>query len=160
MNEVPESSVVLFEDIDCMATGHRTGERGDVAAQGRTAVRDDGQDRFGVTLSGLLNVLDGFHAPENVVYVMTTNDADSLDSALLRPGRIDYKLHMGNAGDQQKVELYMRFFPGASLREATRFAEEHRAETMADFQGLLLRLDQGCQDQTVRAAEEPEGVAV
>jgi hypothetical protein len=27
---------------------------------------------FGVTLSGLLNVLDGFHAPENVVSVMTT----------------------------------------------------------------------------------------
>lgn len=32
-----------------------------------------------VTLSGLLNVLDSFHAPENVVYVMTTNQVEALD---------------------------------------------------------------------------------
>jgi len=56
--------------------------------------RKDAPDRFGVTLSGLLNVLDGFHAPENVVFVMTTNKVDALDPALLRPGRIDYKLFL------------------------------------------------------------------
>jgi chaperone BCS1 len=44
-----------------------------------------------------LNVLDGFHAPENVAFVMTKNDVEALDPALLRPGRIDYKLFLGEA---------------------------------------------------------------
>jgi chaperone BCS1 len=54
-------------------------------------------DRLGVTLSGLLNVLDGFHAPETVLFVMTSNQIEDLDAALLRPGRIDYRLYMGAA---------------------------------------------------------------
>jgi mitochondrial chaperone BCS1 len=48
----------------------------------------------GVTLSGLLNVLDGFYAPSNVLFVMTTNHIEVLDEALLRPGRIDYRLYL------------------------------------------------------------------
>jgi chaperone BCS1 len=92
-----------------------------------------------VTLSGLLNVLDGFSAPENVLFVMTTNHFEVLDPALLRPGRIDYRLYMGEASEQQKVELYRRFFPAASEIEALEFVETHcSAGTMAEFQGLLL----------------------
>ncbi|PYV83449.1 MAG: hypothetical protein DMG93_08685 [Acidobacteria bacterium] len=104
--------------------------------------KNDPADRFGVTLSGLLNVLDGFHAPENVLFVMTTNRIEALDAALLRPGRIDYKLYMGKAADAQKIELYRRFFPEASEYEAVTFVESHFAETMAEFQGLLLSLEQ------------------
>jgi chaperone BCS1 len=98
----------------------------------------------GVTLSGLLNVLDGFHAPTGVLFVMTTNHVEKLDPALLRPGRIDYKLCLGRASDHQKVELYRRFFPDSSEVEAWDFVEASRsAETMAEFQGLLLALEQG-----------------
>ena len=85
-------------------------------------------------------MLDGFHAPENVLFVMTTNHAEALDTALLRPGRIDYRLLLGRAASSQKVELYRRFFPEATPEEARRFAELHEAETMAEFQGLLLAL--------------------
>jgi mitochondrial chaperone BCS1 len=97
---------------------------------------------FAVTLSGLLNVLDGFHAPENVIYVMTTNKIKALDPALLRPGRIDYRLFMGEASEPQRIELYRRFFPDATEAEAREFAQAHFAETMAEFQGLLLTLEQ------------------
>jgi chaperone BCS1 len=98
-------------------------------------------DKFGVTLSGLLNVLDGFHAPDNVLYMMTTNKIEALDPALLRPGRIDYRLYLGVASEEQKLELYWRFFPQAEEFEARAFVEAHSwAETMADFQGLLLAL--------------------
>ena len=96
-----------------------------------------------VTLSGLLNVLDGFYAPSNVLFVMTTNHVEALDSALLRPGRIDYKLYLGRASDRQKIELYRRFFPDASELEAKTFVESSGAAiTMAEFQGLLLGLEQ------------------
>ena len=90
-----------------------------------------------------MNVLDGFYAPTNVLFVMTTNHIEVLDEALLRPGRIDYRLYLGKATDWQKVELYRRFFPEASEFEAQDFVESSRsAETMAEFQGLLLALEQ------------------
>jgi len=77
------------------------------------------------------------------LFVMTTNDCEKLDPALLRPGRIDYRLFLGKASDRQKMELYRRFFPESSEEEAREFVEASRtAETMAEFQGLLLALNQ------------------
>ena len=145
MNDVPENSMILFEDIDCMRAGHRRAdstEERKPQPQPESAEKNEPPDRFGVTLSGLLNVLDGFHAPENVVFVMTTNHIEALDPALLRPGRIDYKLYLGEASESQRIELFRRFFPEATDFEARCFAQAHHAETMAQFQGLLLGLDQ------------------
>ena len=146
MNDVPENSMILFEDIDCMKAGNRRPEAEEWSRKQEAATgnqKTDSTERFSVTLSGLLNVLDGFHAPENVVFVMTTNKVEELDPALLRPGRIDYKLFMGEAAESQKIELYRRFFPDAMEIEGREFAEAHFAATMAEFQGLLLALEQG-----------------
>ena len=85
INDVPTKSLILFEDIDCMKTGKARPD-GERAASGTGAPDDSAQDRLGVTLSGLLDVLDGFSAPENMLFVMTTNKIDALDRALLRPG--------------------------------------------------------------------------
>jgi mitochondrial chaperone BCS1 len=144
IGSVPANSIILFEDIDCMKAGNRRPETGEWAVKGvqiPANEKADPADRLGVTLSGLLNVVDGFHAPENVLFVMTTNKIEALDPALLRPGRIDYKLFLGNAAHTQKVELYCRFFPQASEYEAVEFVKAHFAETMAEFQGLLLGLE-------------------
>jgi chaperone BCS1 len=148
VNNVPQNSVILFEDIDCMRTGKARVEAGECAA-GKNSTNGDEKDpvvaMMGVTLSGLLNVLDGFSAPENVMFVMTTNHFEVLDQALLRPGRIDYRLYMGEASEEQKVELYKRFFPSSSEIEALEFVETHSsATTMAEFQGLLLGLHEDC----------------
>ena len=141
INNVPPNSVLLFEDIDCMRSGKTRIQ--DQTPKDLSTKKEDPLDRLGVTLSGLLNVLDGFYAPENVLFVMTTNHIETLDKALLRPGRIDYRLYLGNASDYQKVELYRRFFPQTSEFEAQEFVESNRsAETMAEFQGLLLGLEQ------------------
>ena len=145
MNDVPENSVILFEDIDCMKSGNRRPSTNDWMENPpslSTTEKAGPAAVFAVTLSGLLNVLDGFHAPENVVYVMTTNRVEALDPALLRPGRIDYRLFMGEASESQRIELYCRFFPEATEPEAIEFAQAHCAETMAEFQGLLLALEQ------------------
>jgi chaperone BCS1 len=144
MNDVPANSLVLFEDIDCMKSSNTRVAASSVGGEG--GVRQDGKEnaaeRNGVTLSGLLNVLDGFYAPSGVAFVMTTNHVEALDPALLRAGRIDYKVYMGKADDQQKVDLYLRFFPDASEGEAIAFVELHcGVETMAEFQGILLAME-------------------
>jgi chaperone BCS1 len=148
INDVSQNSVILFEDIDCMRSGKARvapGELSSKQALTNSDDRDEVLDMLGVTLSGLLNVLDGFSSPENALLVMTTNRFETLDRALLRPGRIDYRLYMGEASERQKVELYRRFFPSASEFEALVFVETHcSAGTMAEFQGLLLGLQEGC----------------
>jgi len=126
-----------------MRTGHRRSDPEPASDRNaKDADNKDGSGQTGVTLSGLPNVLDGFHAPENVVFVMTTNHVEMLDPALLRPGRIDYRLFLGDATDSQRVELYLRFFSEATEDEAREFAQAHSTETMAEFQGLLLALEQ------------------
>jgi chaperone BCS1 len=161
INDVPPNSMILFEDIDCMASGKARVPSSDWSStktQATSEERNDIADRLGVTLSGLLNVLDGFNAPENVLFVMTTNRIETLDPALLRPGRIDYRLYMGEASEQQKAELYKRFFPSASEAEAVVFVERHGwAATMAEFQGLLLGLEKDC---SARSSVEPCCTAV
>jgi len=144
VNQVPANSVLLFEDIDCAKSG-KARESGTLDANTGAQAKTEKANAVanGVTLSGLLNVLDGFYAPANVLFVMTTNHIEVLDEALLQPGRIDYRLYLGKASDRQKVELYRRFFPDASEFEAQDFVESSRsAETMAEFQGLLLAFEQ------------------
>ena len=145
INDAPPDSVILFEDIDCMSSGKaRTMSceettRPPFAREAKSEVLN----ALGVTLSGLLNVLDGFGAPDNVLFIMTSNRIEALDPALLRPGRIDYRLYLGEASEQQKMELYSRFFPSSSGTGALEFVQAHRsAATMAEFQGLLLGLEQ------------------
>lgn len=145
IHDVPRGSAVLFEDIDCIKMTTARPDIGKTAKKGPDESADekpDALERFNVTLSGLLNILDGFYAPENVLFFMTTNRMDSLDHALLRPGRIDYRLFLGKATDEQKMELYRRFFPQALTSEAQKFVESHpQFETMAEFQGLLLQIN-------------------
>jgi mitochondrial chaperone BCS1 len=154
VNQVPASSVLLFEDIDCMRGSQSRSGADSCGGQNGPAPpstkENNNSTQNGVTLSGLLNVLDGFHAPDGVLFIMTTNHIEKLDQALRRPGRIDFTLYLGKASKHQKVELYHRFFPESSEIEAREFVEAARsAETMAEFQGLLLALD-------VRAFEHSE----
>ena len=143
VNQVPGNSVLLFEDIDCAKSGKARGPENSGGIEKPKTKNEKGNTANGVTLSGLLNVLDGFYAPSNVLFVMTTNHIEVLDEALLRPGRIDYRLYLGKATDRQKIELYWRFFPESSEMEAREFVEASRsAETMAEFQGRLLQLEQ------------------
>ncbi|HKV81881.1 MAG TPA: AAA family ATPase [Candidatus Sulfotelmatobacter sp.] len=139
VSQVPRDSVLLFEDIDCMKGGQK---REPANGADKSVDKTEKQSsNNGVTLSGLLNVLDGFFAPTGVLFMMTTNHLEALDPALLRPGRIDYKLLLGKASDAQKVDLYLRFFPDASEQEAREFiTTSSHADTMAEFQGLLLGL--------------------
>jgi len=125
------------------------GTRQTIDASNNSVEKKDGSN---VTRSGLLNALDGFSAPDNVLFVMTSNPIEALDPALLRPGRIDYRLYLGPATEEQKAELYRRFFPQASMEEAQLFVSDRpEGETMAEGQGSLLALEES--SRSARSSE-------
>lgn len=70
--------------------------------------RDDDADA--ATLSGLLNAIDGIGTPHGLFTVMTTNSIESLDSALIRPGRVDLIESFVHADDNQVKRLLSRWY--------------------------------------------------
>jgi chaperone BCS1 len=64
----------------------------------------------GISLSGLLNAIDGVASQEGRVLVMTTNYPEKLDDALVRPGRVDLKIRFSLASRMQIRELFLRMY--------------------------------------------------
>lgn len=82
-------------------------------AREREQEREEGRDKKGgghLTLSGLLNALDGPTATMGRLLFMTTNHKSLIDSALLRAGRIDYELAFGPVTETQCARLFSRFY--------------------------------------------------
>jgi len=75
-----------------------------------------------ITLSGLLNAIDGVASQEGRLLFMTTNHYERLDTALSRPGRIDVKVMLGFADKEQLARLFLNFYPNQLLL-ASKFAE-------------------------------------
>ena len=95
---VPRRTLVLLEDADA-AFGNR-----------RTQTDEDGYRGANVTFSGLLNALDGVASAEERIVFLTTNYVDRLDSALIRPGRVDMAVRLGEATRWQMAKLWDRFY--------------------------------------------------
>jgi 26S proteasome regulatory subunit T4 len=57
------------------------------------------------TLMELLNQMDGFDSLGKVKIIMATNRPDTLDPALLRPGRLDRKIEIGLPNEQSRLEV-------------------------------------------------------
>ena len=90
-------------------------EDADAAGVGREHAQERGRDKYGrslhaVTLSGLLNVIDGPTSQEGRLLVMTTNHIEALDAALIRPGRIDKKVYLGHVTQHNAAKLFFRVF--------------------------------------------------
>jgi chaperone BCS1 len=63
-----------------------------------------------VTLSGLLNVLNGITSQEGRIVIMTSNFASKLDKALNRPGRIDCQLYLGHMSPESAKLMFLRMY--------------------------------------------------
>ncbi|TVU01936.1 hypothetical protein EJB05_52583 [Eragrostis curvula] len=87
-------SILVVEDIDCTIELKQR-EEGDESDKSNSTEEKKGEDK--VTLSGLLNFVDGLWSTtgEERIIIFTTNYKERLDSALLRPGRMDMHIHMG-----------------------------------------------------------------
>ena len=94
---IPQRTLVLLEDIDA-------------AFANRRQTDTDGYQGANVTFSGLLNALDGVASAEERIIFLTTNHIERLDEALVRPGRIDMTVRLGEATVYQIQQLWNRFY--------------------------------------------------
>lgn len=85
-------SIIFIDEIDSIAT-----KRFDAQTSADREVQR--------VLLELLNQMDGFDQTSNVKVIMATNRADTLDPALLRPGRLDRKIEFPSLRDRRERRL-------------------------------------------------------
>ena len=90
--------IILIEDIDCIFEDRKEGD----------SIKNK------VTLQGLLNCMDGFTCVEGGLIFITANKPESLDNAMIRSCRVDYKLELGYADKYQTKCMFDRFLPKQS----------------------------------------------
>ncbi|KAA8646407.1 hypothetical protein EYZ11_011138 [Aspergillus tanneri] len=95
---VPNRTLVLLEDVDAAFSNRRT------------QTEADGYRGANVTFSGLLNALDGVASAEERILFLTTNHVERLDAALVRPGRVDMTVRLGEVTRYQVGCLWDRFY--------------------------------------------------
>lgn len=98
-------SIIFIDEIDAVG-----GQRG------RTLNCERDQ-----TLNQLLTNMDGFEKDESVVVIAATNRPETLDSALMRPGRFSRKVRVNEpdeSGRKEIFELYLRDVPMEDDKEA------------------------------------------
>ena len=83
-----------------------------------------------VTLSGLLNAIDGASAPEGHLLIMTSNKPELLDEALIRPGRVDVRVEFEYATTQQIKEMFVKMYKVTREDQKTRYDPE-KADALA-----------------------------
>ena len=103
-------SVIVIEDIDALG-----GKRSDESGVG------------GRVLSALLNEIDGVTVKSKVVVIATTNALNLVDSALVRPGRFDRLIEIGNPTKEDRIEMF------AHLREKTPVSKSITNEQLAEM---------------------------
>jgi len=117
---IPSNSIVILEDIDIVSAVKN---------------RDDDDSDNGVTMTGMLNVLDGFQSPPGVITIMTTNRLDVLDPAIRRPGRVDL-LEELNCLDDFQLRGLCSYFMGIIPEDLPSITPEDGI-TSADVMGVV-----------------------
>ena len=110
MTVIETGSIVVFEDIDCC-----------IAAQSRENSTDESaldkiKPKSNISLDTLLEILDGYQYLHECIIVMTSNYPEKLDSALIRPGRIDFSYKF-NYVSKNLLKRIFKFYTGVELTE-------------------------------------------
>src|SRR3989344_5317966 len=74
-------------------------------SRGNTPGRSSGNDEREQTLNQILSEMDGFEANEGVIILAATNRPDTLDPALLRPGRFDRRVVVDRPDLKGRLEI-------------------------------------------------------
>lgn len=87
VTDIDPKSILLLEDVDVY---HAATQR---------------SDADGTTIAALLNALDGIWTPHGLITIMTTNNREVLDDALVREGRVDVDMEFSALDEDQAARL-------------------------------------------------------
>lgn len=88
-----DNVIIVFEDMDCIFKERKSHD----------------EARNSMSFSGILNALDGISTGQNRIVIITTQYMKHLDSALIRPGRVDYIMHFDYIVKEQVEDIFKAF---------------------------------------------------
>merc|ERR1712038_315051 len=120
LSKIPGRSIVVMEEID-MALPSKDRRK-------QMEKKKEELNLYGsvtkVTLSGVLNALDGLFTSESQIVMMTTNYIDDLDPALIRPGRVDQKFFLGSCNNEQAKEMLTASYDTACAEDMEKITDQ------------------------------------
>lgn len=140
--QVPPGSIVVLEDVDSLFTHH---------AESATQSQ--------LTLSGVLNALDGVATPAGQLIVLTANSVEKLDPALVRTGRVDLMIEFKDANSEQMELIFQQFYPDApkaqcaAFRAAVHEALGGRALSMASLQHFFVAMRKKTAEEAIERVD-------
>ena len=97
-----------------------------------------GNDERENTLNQLLVEMDGFSTSGQIVIMAGTNRPDTLDSALLRPGRFDRSIEITNPDIGGRAEIFRVHLPSLKLADEVKPLSEELAALSPGFSGAQI----------------------
>jgi cell division protease FtsH len=123
------AAVIFFDEFDALGKKRGSGAHG-------------GNDEREQTLNQLLVEMDGFNTTSRVICIAATNRLDTLDPAVVRPGRFGTQLHVdlpSEEGRRAILEVHARSKPLADEVDLDRLAHITYGSSGADLADMLNR---------------------
>ncbi|UPV74700.1 CDC48 family AAA ATPase [Halorussus limi] len=140
-------TVVFFDEIDSIATERGSGGGGGAEVSERV-------------VSQLLTELDGLEELEDVVVIATSNRPDLIDSALLRPGRLDRHVHVPVPDEEARkaiFEVHTRDKPVADDIDLDWLASETEGYVGADIEAVTREASMAASREFIQSVD-PEDI--
>jgi chaperone BCS1 len=167
-SELPKQCVVLLEDIDTAGLTHTRDNKSTTEEEapkplvsvvaGNSPIPTTPPTGGRISLSALLNILDGVASQEGRVLIMTTNHIEKLDDALIRPGRVDMTIKFDLASNEMMKTIFRAIFatlegdiPPATSNSAIKIRTPTKASAAEKHAELAKKLRL---EQEKREAEE------
>lgn len=117
-------TVLIIEDIDCGLDADK------ISPRIKSNANSDNATKSSSGLATLLNCIDGIASHQNIIYIFTTNHIETLDPALIRPGRIDLKIDIDCVSNETFTQFCKHHYgdaiklpSGFNVRDGLSFAE-------------------------------------
>ena len=139
-SSAPTNSIIVLEDIDSAFKSDKDKEK--KVQTDEEKIRSVIETTNKATFSCLLNCLDGIGSQESRIVFMTTNFKDRLPASLIRNGRIDRKIYLGNTTEVQCKRLTKNFYSDEYTEEKGELLWSRLKDytfCMAQLQGFFLQ---------------------
>ena len=106
----------------------------------------DHKEDDALTLSFLLNIIDGIRETPGRILIVTSNYYNQIDEALRRPGRIDFPLEMRNASKTTIRQMYSHYYNKPFPDEYVKYLKD---DVLSPAQIVNLRLQTNNSDNFI-----------